>query len=164
MIPWMAGHSPVQMEALFTLVTAGMQPDTVFRSPSCAIAGCLEDARIRPEAVQYVNAHGTGTAANDSTETKALHMVFGPHAKKLMVSSTKSMHGHALGGAGAIELAATIIALTDGFIPPTANYVEPDPLCDLDYVPNEARDLPANVAISNSFAFGGHNAVIAVRR
>jgi nodulation protein E len=131
---------------------------------SRAIAGCLEDARIRPEAVQYVNAHGTGTAANDSTETKALHMVFGPHAKKLMVSSTKSMHGHALGGAGAIELAATIISLTGGFIPPTANYVEPDPLCDLDYVPNEARDMPANVAISNSFAFGGHNAVIAVRR
>jgi nodulation protein E len=129
-----------------------------------AIAGCLEDARLRPEAVQYVNAHGTGTAANDATETKALHSVFGAHARKLMVSSTKSMHGHALGGAGSIELAATIVALREGFIPPTANYTEPDPACDLDYVPNEARDAPAEVAISNSFAFGGHNAVIAVRR
>ncbi|MBI1212207.1 MAG: beta-ketoacyl-ACP synthase II [Alphaproteobacteria bacterium] len=129
-----------------------------------AIASCLEDARIRPDAVQYVNAHGTGTAANDSTETKALHTVFGEHAKKLMVSSTKSMHGHALGGAAAIELAATIAALRDGFVPPTANYNEPDPQCDLDYVPNEARDAKAEVAISNSFAFGGHNAVIAVRR
>jgi len=129
-----------------------------------AIAGCLEDARLRPDAVHYVNAHGTGTTANDATETKALHSVFGPHARKLMVSSTKSMHGHALGGAGAIELAATIVALREGFIPPTANYVEPDPLCDLDYVPNEARQAQAEVAISNSFAFGGHNAVIAVRR
>jgi nodulation protein E len=129
-----------------------------------AIAGCLEDARLRPDAVQYVNAHGTGTAANDATETKALHNVFGAHARKLMVSSTKSMHGHALGGAGAIELAATLVALRGGFIPPTANYTEPDPQCDLDYVPNEARDVAADVAISNSFAFGGHNAVIAVRR
>jgi len=129
-----------------------------------AIAGCLEDARIRPEAVQYVNAHGTATAANDATETKALHNVFGPHAKKLMVSSTKSMHGHALGGAGAIELAATLIAMREGFVPPTANYNEPDPQCDLDYVPNEAREAAVDVAISNSFAFGGHNAVIAIRR
>jgi nodulation protein E len=129
-----------------------------------AIAGCLEDARIRPDAVDYVNAHGTATAANDATETKALHSVFGAHAKKLMVSSTKSMHGHALGGAGAIELAATIIAMREGFIPPTANYTEPDPQCDLDYVPNEARQAKADVAISNSFAFGGHNAVIAIRR
>lgn len=129
-----------------------------------AIAGCLEDARVRPEAVQYVNAHGTGTAANDSTETKALHAVFGDHARKLMVSSTKSMHGHALGGAGAIELAATIIALREQFVPPTANYSEPDPECDLDYVPNTARDAAIDIAISNSFAFGGHNAVIAVRR
>ena len=129
-----------------------------------AIAGCLEDARLRPDAVQYVNAHGTGTAANDATETKALHSVFGAHARKLMVSSTKSMHGHALGGAGAIELAATIVAMRGGFVPPTANYTEPDPLCDLDYVPNEARDVAVEVAISNSFAFGGHNAVLAIRR
>jgi nodulation protein E len=128
-----------------------------------AMSGCLEDARLRPDAVHYVNAHGTATAANDVTETKALHAVFGEHAGKLMVSSTKSMHGHALGGAGAIELAATIAALREGFVPPTANYNEPDPQCDLDYVPNEARQAEASVAISNSFAFGGHNAVLAIR-
>jgi nodulation protein E len=128
-----------------------------------AISGCLEDARLAPTAVEYVNAHGTGTAANDATETKALKSVFGEHAFKLMVSSTKSMHGHALGGAGAIELAATMIALNRGFVPPTANFTEPDPQCDLDYVPNQARPTKARVAISNSFAFGGHNAVIAVR-
>ena len=129
-----------------------------------AIAACLDDAKLAPEQVDYVNAHGTGTAANDITETKALHNVFGAHAKKLAVSSTKSMHGHTLGAAGAIELAATIAAMQGGFIPPTANYIEPDPQCDLDYVPNEARSGAINVAISNSFAFGGHNAVVAVRR
>ena len=131
---------------------------------SGAIAACLQDAGIAPEQVDYVNAHGTGTAANDVTETKALHKVFGDHAKKLAVSSTKSMHGHTLGAAGAVELAATIAGMRGGFIPPTANYTERDPLCDLDYVPNEARDRKINVAISNSFAFGGHNAVVAVKR
>jgi nodulation protein E len=131
---------------------------------SGAIAACLADAKLAPEQVDYVNAHGTGTAANDVTETKALHKVFGAHAKKLAVSSTKSMHGHTLGAAGAIELAATIAAMQGGFIPPTANYLEPDPQCDLDYVPNEARSSRVDVAISNSFAFGGHNAVVAVRR
>jgi nodulation protein E len=131
---------------------------------SGAMAACLADAGINPEAVDYVNAHGTGTAANDVTETKALHFVFGDHAKKLAVSSTKSMHGHTLGAAGAIELAATILAMRGGFIPPTANYVAPDPQCDLDYVPNEARTGRIEVAISNSFAFGGHNASVAVRQ
>jgi nodulation protein E len=131
---------------------------------SGAIAACLQDAGIAPEQVDYVNAHGTGTAANDVTETKALHKIFGDHAKKLAVSSTKSMHGHTLGAAGAIELAATIAGMHGGFIPPTANYTERDPQCDLDYVPNEARQAPINVAISNSFAFGGHNAVVAVKR
>ncbi len=129
-----------------------------------AMAACLKDAGIAPEAVDYVNAHGTGTAANDATETKALHLVFGDHARKLAVSSTKSMHGHTLGAAGAIELAATILAMRDGFIPPTANFTAPDPQCDLDYVPNETRAGRIDVAISNSFAFGGHNAVVAVRR
>ena len=129
-----------------------------------AIAACLADAGIAPSAIDYVNAHGTGTAANDVTETKALHMVFGDHAKKLAVSSTKSMHGHTLGAAGAIELAATIVAMRGGFIPPTANFLGPDPQCDLDYVPNETRLRQIEVAISNSFAFGGHNASIAVRR
>jgi len=129
-----------------------------------AIAACLADARLAPQDVDYVNAHGTGTAANDVTETKALHRVFGDHAKHLAVSSTKSIHGHTLGAAGAIELVGTILAIRDNFIPPTANYTEPDPQCDLDYVPNEARSQRIDVAISNSFAFGGHNAVIAVRR
>jgi nodulation protein E len=131
---------------------------------SGAIAACLADAKLAPEQVDYVNAHGTGTAANDVTETKAIHKIFGEHAKKLAVSSTKSMHGHTLGGAGAIELAATLCGMRGGFIPPTANYTEPDPQCDLDYVANEARQAKMNVAISNSFAFGGHNAVIAVKR
>ncbi|HLI10721.1 MAG TPA: beta-ketoacyl-[acyl-carrier-protein] synthase family protein [Alphaproteobacteria bacterium] len=129
-----------------------------------AMRACLEDGRIDPEAVGYINAHGTGTTANDVTETKAIHLAFGAHAKRLAVSSTKSLHGHALGGAGAIELAATIVALRDGFIPPTANFTEADPQCDLDYVPNEARAAKVDYAISNSFAFGGHNAVVAVRR
>ncbi len=129
-----------------------------------AMAACLKDAGIAPGAVDYVNAHGTGTAANDATETKAIHMVFGDHAKKLAVSSTKSIHGHALGAAGAIEMAATILAMRGGFIPPTANFIAPDPQCDLDYVPNEARSGRIEVAISNSFAFGGHNASLAVRQ
>src|SRR5215469_13615372 len=131
---------------------------------SGAIATCLADAKLAPEQVDYVNAHGTGTAANAITETKALHKVFGEHAKKLAVSSTKSMHGHTLGAAGAIELAATICGMRGGFVPPTANYAERDPQCDLDYVPNEARERRIDVAISNSFAFGGHNAVVAVKR
>jgi nodulation protein E len=129
-----------------------------------AMAACLADAGLAPQAVGYINAHGTGTAANDVTETRAIHQVFGAHARKLAVSSTKSMHGHALGAAGAIELAATIIALREGFLPPTANFTEADPHCDLDYVPNEARAAQVEVALSNSFAFGGHNAVLAVRR
>ncbi len=129
-----------------------------------AMAACLADAGLTPREVDYINAHGTGTTANDATETKALHMVFGEHAKKLAVSSTKSIHGHTLGAAGAIEAAATIAAMRGGFIPPTANFTEPDPQCDLDYVPNEARSGQIDVAISNSFAFGGHNAALALRR
>jgi nodulation protein E len=131
---------------------------------AAAMRACLADAKLAPEDVGYINAHGTGTAANDMTETKAIHTVFGDHAKRLAISSTKSMHGHALGAAGAIELAATIIALRQGFIPPTANFTEPDPQCDLDYVPNEARAQQVAVAMSNSFAFGGQNAVLTLRR
>ena len=131
---------------------------------AAAMRGCLADARLAPEDVDYINAHGTGTAANDVTETKAIHAVMGGHAKRLAVSSTKSMHGHALGAAGALELAATVIALREGFIPPTANFTEADPQCDLDYVPNEARLQGIEVAMSNSFAFGGQNAVLAIRR
>ena len=129
-----------------------------------AMRACLSDARLNPSDVDYINAHGTGTTANDVTETKAIHIAFGNHAKSLLVSSTKSMHGHALGGAGAIELAATILGMRGGFVPPTANFTEADAQCDLDYVPNEARAEMSDAAISNSFAFGGHNAVVAVKR
>lgn len=129
-----------------------------------ALRAALDDAKLAPADIQYVNAHGTGTAANDETETKALHQAFGPHAQKLAISSTKSMVGHALGAAGALELVATLLAVRDGIVPPTIGYLEPDPACDLDYVPNEARALPIDAAVSNSFAFGGLNAVLAVKK
>jgi len=129
-----------------------------------ALAAALADARLAPADVGYVNAHGTGTPANDPTETKAIRRVFGAHADALAVSSTKSMHGHALGAAGAIELVAVLGALREGVIPPTANFIDPDPDCDLDYVPNIAREKPLQAALSNSFAFGGLNSVIALRR
>lgn len=129
-----------------------------------AIEGALLDGRLAAQDIQYVNAHGTGTAANDETETKALHKALGAHAGKLAVSSTKSMVGHALGAAGALELVATLMAMRDGVVPPTIGYLGPDPACDLDYVPNEARKMPFDTALSNSFAFGGLNAVLAVRK
>ena len=129
-----------------------------------AIRGALADGGLAPEAVGYVNAHGTGTRANDITETAAIRQVFGAHADRLMVSSTKSMHGHPLGAAGALEAAATLMALKDGVVPPTANLDAADPQCDLDYVPNTARRADIGVALSNSFAFGGLNAVIAMGR
>lgn len=129
-----------------------------------AMRAALDDAGLEGSEVGYVNAHGTGTTANDITETAALHMVFGDHAAQLAVSSTKSMHGHALGAAAALELAAAILAVRDGILPPTANYTERDPQCDLDYVPNEAREAVIEAALTNSFAFGGLNAVLAVRR
>jgi nodulation protein E len=129
-----------------------------------AMRGALRDANLRPEEVGYINAHGTGTSANDSTETSAIRAVFGAHADKLAVSSTKSMHGHTLGAAGAIEAIVTVMAMHCGTIPPTANYTTPDPACDLDVVPNQARAAHVEVALSNSFAFGGLNAVVAFRR
>ncbi|HEY4363933.1 MAG TPA: beta-ketoacyl-[acyl-carrier-protein] synthase family protein [Bryobacteraceae bacterium] len=129
-----------------------------------AMRGALEDAGARPEAVGYINAHGTGTVANDATETAAIRAVFGAHADRLMVSSTKSMHGHALGAAGALEAAATLAALRGGVIPPTANYTEADPACDLDVVPNHHREAELEWAMSNTFAFGGLNAVLVFRR
>jgi nodulation protein E len=157
-------------EILAELVGFGMSSDAgdivlpSAEGAAAAIKGCLADAGLAPEDIDYINAHGTGTAANDITETKAIHAVMGDHAKRLAVSSTKSMHGHALGAAGALELAATVIALREGFIPPTANFTEADPQCDLDYVPNQARQQRIDVAMSNSFAFGGQNAVLALRR
>ena len=129
-----------------------------------AIAGAVKDARLNKEDVGYINAHGTGTAANDKTECAAVADVFGKHADKLMISSTKSMHGHLIGGTGAVELLACIMALRDGIIAPTIGYEEPDPECALDVVPNIARDAQVDVALSNAFAFGGLNAVIALRR
>ena len=129
-----------------------------------AIAGAIKDAGVNPEEVGYINAHGTGTAANDKTECSAVADVFGPHADTLMMSSTKSMHGHLIGGTGAVELLACIMALRDGVIAPTIGYEEPDPECALDVVPNEARDAAVDVVLSNAFAFGGLNAVLALRR
>jgi nodulation protein E len=129
-----------------------------------AMRDALRDAGAAPEAIGYINAHGTGTMANDPTETEAIRAVFGAHTSKLLVSSTKSMHGHALGAAGAIEAAATLLALSRGVIPPTANFLGADPACDLDVVPNVAREVEVEWALSNSFAFGGLNAVLAFRR
>ena len=128
-----------------------------------AMRNAMLDAAISTERVGYINAHGTGTAANDVTETAAIRATFGKHADRLLVSSTKSMHGHALGASGGIEAVATVLALHEGCIPPTANFCEPDPACDLDIVPNTARPLQAEFALSNSFAFGGLNAVLVFR-
>ena len=128
-----------------------------------AIAGALKDARINPEEVGYINAHGTGTAANDKTECAAVADVFGRYADDLMISSTKSMHGHLIGGTGAVELLAVIMALRNGVIAPTIGYEEPDPECALDVVPNTAREAQVDLALSNAFAFGGLNAVMALR-
>jgi nodulation protein E len=129
-----------------------------------AMRAALKDAALAPEQIGYVNAHGTATPANDPTETRAIRAVFGAHADKLAVSSTKSMHGHALGAAAALECLATALALRDGVLPPTANYNLPDPECDLDVIPNQARAAEVEFAISNSFAFGGLNAVLALRK
>ncbi|MDU9003284.1 beta-ketoacyl-[acyl-carrier-protein] synthase family protein [Sedimentitalea todarodis] len=129
-----------------------------------AMAGALSDARVAPSEVGYINAHGTGTAANDKTECAAVADVFGPHADNLMISSTKSMHGHLIGGTGAVELLACIMALRDGVVAPTIGYEEADPECALDVVPNVARDAKVEVAVSNAFAFGGMNAVLVLRR
>ncbi len=128
-----------------------------------AMRAALRSANLAPEQIGYINAHGTATPANDPTETAAIRDVFGSHAEKLAVSSTKSMHGHALGAAAALECLATVLALRDGILPPTANYNEPDPECDLDVIPNQSRPADVEYALSNSFAFGGLNAVLVLR-
>jgi nodulation protein E len=129
-----------------------------------AIDGALKDGGLGVADIQYVNAHGTGTTSNDETETAALKRAFGAHAAQLAISSNKSMIGHALGAAGALELVATLMSIRDGLVPPTINYLGTDPTCDLDCVPNAAREMRVDAALSNSFAFGGLNAVLAVRR
>lgn len=155
---------------LAELAGVGMSADACdIAAPSdlgaaAAMHAALQDAGMSPTEIDYINAHGTGTAANDCTETRAIHKVFGEHAHRLAISSTKPMHGHALGAGGALELIATIGALRTGIVPPTLNFLGPDPACDLDYVPHEARSMPVRAALSNSFAFGGLNAVVAVRQ
>ena len=135
-------------------------PEPDGRAAAQAINMALGEAGIAPEKVGYVNAHGTSTGANDKTETKAIKRAFGEHAYHLAVSSTKSMIGHTLGAAGAVEAVATVLAVHHGVLPPTINYETPDPDCDLDYVPNEAREVQLEAAISNSFGFGGQNSVL----
>ena len=129
-----------------------------------AINIALEDAGIKPDEVDYINAHGTSTQFNDKNETAAIKTVFGEHAYKLSVSSTKSMTGHLLGAAGAVEAIACIFAINKGLVPPTINYENPDPECDLDYTPNKAVAKEVNIAISNTFGFGGHNSVILFKK
>lgn len=124
----------------------------------------LEDAGIRPSEVDYINAHGTSTPLNDAGETRAIKAVFGDDAYRVAISSTKSMTGHLMGAAGAIEAAVCLLAMRDNILPPTINYETPDPVCDLDYVPNHARRKTVNVAMSNSFGFGGHNGTVVFRR
>ncbi len=131
--------------------------------PARAMSAALREAGLAAEAIGYINAHGTGTSGNDPIETSAIREVFGAHANRLAVSSTKSLHGHALGAAGALEAVATVLALYHGILPPTANYTQPDPECDLDYIPNQPRAARVEAALSNSFAFGGLNAVVAFR-
>ncbi|MEO5341485.1 MAG: beta-ketoacyl-[acyl-carrier-protein] synthase family protein [Magnetococcus sp. MYC-9] len=132
--------------------------------PTQAMAAALQDAGMRPEEIDYINAHGTGTTLNDVIETQAIHTLFGPHARQLAVSSTKSMHGHTLGAAAALEAIACIEALQRQVAPATLNFLDPDPACDLDYLPNEARAMPIRAVLNNSFAFGGLNTSLLFKR
>jgi 3-oxoacyl-[acyl-carrier-protein] synthase II len=134
------------------------------KGAALAIANALRSAGLNPEDVDYVNAHGTSTPLNDRAETQAIKQVFGADAHRLAISSTKSVTGHLLGAAGAVEAILSVKSLSEGVVPPTINYEYPDPDCDLDYVPNQARHKRINVALSNSFGFGGHNACLAFRR
>jgi len=139
-------------------------PDPEGDGAARAMTGALSDARLAPSDIGYINAHGTSTPYNDKFETIAIKRVFGEHARRLAVSSTKSMTGHLLGAAGGIEAIATVLALHHGVLPPTINYDTPDPDCDLDYVPNQARKQDVEVALSNAFGFGGTNATLAFRK
>jgi 3-oxoacyl-[acyl-carrier-protein] synthase II len=139
-------------------------PDETGAAPAQCMRNALADACIRPEDVDYVNAHGTSTPLNDAAETRAMKMALGEHAYKVPISSTKSMVGHLLGAAGAVEAIATLLTINRGVIHPTINYQNPDPACDLDYVPNEARRADVRIAISNGFGFGGQNCTIVLKR
>lgn len=157
------------VEILGEIVGFGMSSDAGhITKPSAegaamAMEAAMRDAQVSPMEIGYINAHGTGTALNDATETQAIKLALGPQAKTVAVSSTKSMHGHALGAAGALEAVATVMSLKNGVLPPTANFSDPDPECDLDVIANCARQQPVEYAMSNSFAFGGLNAVLVLR-
>jgi len=139
-------------------------PDETGEAPAMAVTLAMKDAGIEPTDIDYVNAHGTSTQLNDAGETKALKIALGDHAYKVAISSTKSMIGHLLGAAGAVEAIATLLTINRGVIHPTINYDNPDPACDLDYVPNQARRQDVRIAISNGFGFGGHNAVVVLKK
>ena len=141
-----------------------VQPDGEGTGAAMAFQRVLEDAGIRPEQVDYINAHGTGTSLNDALETKVIKQVFGEHARQLAVTSTKPATGHMLGAGGAVELMAAVLALKDQVVPMTINYENPDPECDLDYVPGSSRPRSMEIALSDSLGFGGHNAVLAVKK
>jgi len=137
-------------------------PDGEGAARSMAMA--LRHAKLNPDQVEYINAHGTSTPVGDKCETQAIKTIFGAHARKLAISSTKSMTGHLLGAAGAVETAVCILAIQNGIVPPTVNYETPDPDCDLDYVPNVAREMRVNACVNNSLGFGGHNATLVIKR
>jgi 3-oxoacyl-(acyl-carrier-protein) synthase len=141
---------------------AALDPEA--QGPVRAMRWALEDAHLSPTDVDYINAHGTSTPLNDSTETYAIKQVFGEHAYRLAISSTKSMLGHAMGASGTLEAIICALVIQEGIIPPTINYEYPDPACDLDYVPNQARRQMVNVALSNSFGLGGQNACLVLKR
>ena len=156
-------------EILAEMIGFGMSSDAhhitqpSVEGPTRAMKWALRDAGIEPGAVDYINAHGTGTQANDSMETMAIRSIWHEDAARLLVSSTKSMHGHTLGAAGGIEAVITVMALRHGLVPPTANFTANDPACDLNVVPNYPVSAPLRVALSNTFAFGGLNATLAFR-
>ena len=139
-------------------------PDPDGEGAASAMVAALKDSQLNPESVDYINAHGTSTKLNDKIETMAIKRVLGAYAKKTMVSSTKSMTGHMLGAAGGVEFVVCVLAIKDGVVPPTINYEYPDPECDLDYVPNTARETEVDVCLSNSLGFGGHNATLIVKK
>jgi 3-oxoacyl-[acyl-carrier-protein] synthase II len=139
------------------------EPDESGEPAALAMSKAIRDAGLEPGDVDYINAHGTSTPLGDVMETRAIKLALGEHAGRVMISSSKSIFGHCLGAAGGLEAAATVLAMETGKVPPTINLDDPDPVCDLDYVPNVAREGSVEVAMSNSFGFGGHNAAIVFR-